>query len=67
MVELPLIHLPGGPYRLTITETVNGVWWTAAEPCPCVAGGHWHDVADSPSWLGLVQDLLVHHLEGATS
>jgi hypothetical protein len=60
--DLVLIELPGGPFRLTITDVDGERWFTAAEACPCTAGGHWHDVADAPTWHGLLHDLLTRFL-----
>lgn len=58
---------PGGPYRLEITDTFAGPWFTAAEMCACELGGHWHECADAPTWQCLIHDLLTRFLEGVTS
>lgn len=62
MPDLVLIQLPGGPFRLTITESGGQRWFTAAEACPCEPGGHWHPVETAPSWHELVHDLLERFL-----
>jgi hypothetical protein len=72
MTDLVLVHLPGGPYRLSFAESGAGERsFGAAEMCACpVEGGapHWHDVVPGvPSLSDLFTNLLARYLEGATS
>jgi hypothetical protein len=72
MADLVLVQgLPGGPYRLTITESCDGSSsFLASEMCACpVAGGapHWHEVASAASFADLVIALLDLHLQGTRS
>lgn len=65
MPDVALIQLPGGPYRLTITDHAGVRWFTASEMVATDTGPAWLEVADAPEWQQLVHELLVHYFEGA--
>jgi hypothetical protein len=70
--DLVLVQgLPGGPYRLDLTETpTGGCTFAAAEMCACPAKGgapHWHDVTAAESLADLFVALLTRYLQGAPS
>jgi hypothetical protein len=46
MTYLLVTSLPGGPYRLDITEPTAGYrWYQPSEVCSCGHDGpHWHDL-----------------------
>lgn len=69
--DLVLIQLPGGPYRLDITECPEGGrYFEAAEMCVCEAedGPHWHRLPGAaPTVTDLMADLLGRFLSGVAS
>jgi hypothetical protein len=59
---LVLLEIPGGPYRLDVSEPScsGSAWWTASEMCICSDGAgepHWHEVASARTFEALTVDL----------
>jgi hypothetical protein len=69
MTALALIQgLPGGPYRLTITEPPDAPpSFSGDAMCTCDGAAHWHFVTAAPSLDELVAELLARHLQGTPS